>query len=136
MSAEAKHPTQPAVQQKQPRRLGSKTTTTTTTSNVSVYFLTVVVIFSIFGLYYLIRIRPGLMAKRKPSVRPPPSAGVPDTAHREPKKVQAPEKALSTMYVPTEVGHPVGRERVFLTNKGLRTYPVNEYGFPLPPTKA
>jgi hypothetical protein len=44
---------------------------------------------------------------------------------QQPKKMQA-------LYRPKEIGHRTGQTRVFVTNKGLRKYEVNEFNFPMP----
>lgn len=42
---------------------------------------------------------------------------------------------VKPMYKPAEVGHRSGRQKLFLTSKGLRSYETNEFGFPMPDRK-
>lgn len=42
---------------------------------------------------------------------------------------------VKPMYKPAEVGHRSGRQKLFLTSKGLRSYETNEFGFPMPARK-
>lgn len=118
------------------------------TSPLVLYGMLVVGLFLLFGLYYWFQLRPGWSAKKKHQISRRDVLGVPDTSHRPAANVAAaplaatahavvpPEKALATMYVPKEVGHRTGQQRVFITNKGLRVYETNEHGWPMPPVKA
>lgn len=49
------------------------------------------------------------------------------TRHEQDKK-----QVMTKYYKPKLVGHSTGKKRVFVTNKGLRVYDVNEFGMPLP----
>lgn len=56
--------------------------------------------------------------------------GKPDLEQEQaPKRSKKVAKAL---YKPQEVGVRTGRKRVFMTNKGLRVYEVNEKNWPMP----
>jgi len=116
-------------------------TATGGSSSVALYLGIVVLLFVVFGCYYWFKVRGGLVAKKKHQISRRDVLGVPDTQHRPavaepaPRVVGAtvpPEKALTTMYVPKEVGHRTGQARVFITNKGLRVYETNEHGCPMP----
>lgn len=113
----------------------------TASSPVYVFLLANVALFLCFGLYYWFRLRssgpPSAISKRlipntksrtpaAPVAPPPPPSDVPDVV----------EKRIKPMYIPREVGHRTGQKRVFVTNKGLRAYEVNEHGWPLPPVTA
>jgi len=39
---------------------------------------------------------------------------------------------VKSLYVPQEVGHRTGKQRLFNSSKGLRLYEVNEFGAPMP----
>jgi hypothetical protein len=41
-------------------------------------------------------------------------------------------KKMQALYRPKEIGHRTGQTRVFITNKGLRKYEVNEFNYPMP----
>lgn len=117
-------------------------------SSFSLYLVVALGLFLLFGLYYWYFILPKSARAQQPQLRPAHSigpqrreraGGVPDTTHREAAAEATarvasvpPEKALTTMYVPKEVGHRSGMQRVFLTNKGLRVYETNEHGWPMP----
>ena len=38
---------------------------------------------------------------------------------------------MKSLYKPKPVGHLTGEKRVFMTNKGIRVFPVNEQGWPV-----
>jgi len=42
---------------------------------------------------------------------------------------------LQPMYVPRDIGHRTGHKRVFITNKGLKVYDTNEFGWPMTDAK-
>ena len=127
------------------KRTSSKSSSSSSSSSslVSVYFIVVVALFVLFGLYYWFKVRSASNQKRKSQISRKDVLGIPDTTHRETVEtvtvvpgdrttVVPPEKALTTMYVPKDVGHRTGYQRVFITNKGLRVYETNEHGWPMP----
>lgn len=126
----------------------SSSSSSSSSSSASVYLLVAIGLMVLFGLYYWFKVRPGLSGAKKHQISRKDVLGVPDTAHRAAPPPAAaaataatssfpavvpPEKALTTMYVPKEVGHRTGHQRVFITNKGLRVYETNEHGWPMPP---
>lgn len=66
--------------------------------------------------------------RRAVVVAPAPTTGKPVSAVED----EVVKKFMKPMYKPQEVGHRTGRFKVFQTNKGVRTYEVNELGFPMP----
>ncbi len=60
-----------------------------------------------------------------------PSTGA-NSRHKSTAEVQQRERTVKAMYVPQAIGVPSGKERLFMTNKGLRMMPVTVENFPLP----
>jgi len=58
----------------------------------------------------------------------PSPAQVQDRAER----IDPVANAVKPLYKPQDIGHRTGNKRVFITNKGLRTYDTNEKGLPMP----
>jgi len=60
-----------------------------------------------------------------------PATGA-NSRHKSAAEVQQRERTVKAMYVPQAIGVPSGKERLFMTNKGLRMMPVTVENFPLP----
>jgi hypothetical protein len=79
--------------------------------------------------YYWFQLRQVISGKHKS-----PSAVV--VEQQQQKRKDDPVLAkVKPMYKPVEVGHRTGREKLFMTSKGLRSYETNEFNFPMPPRK-
>ncbi len=61
-----------------------------------------------------------------------PNKQAPSTKYKTPAEVDKVTEAVQAMYQPVEFGTRTGKQQVFRTSKGLRSYDVNEMGMPLP----
>ena len=51
---------------------------------------------------------------------------------KQQQKQKQKQQQTNPHYQPKESGHRTGQSRLFLTNKGLRSYEVNSEGYPVP----
>ena len=66
-----------------------------------------------------------LFYSRKAHIKSPQKPNAPNTRYRSAEEIQGRQNIVRAMYVPKDVGHRTGQERVFMTSKGLRSYEVS-----------
>lgn len=111
----------------------SNTNNANTTPSIALFACIILLLLALF--FYYFKLRKAVVQVQKVQKMRVPDNSVVNTKHKTEAEVAARQYVVKSMYIPKEIGHRTNTERVFLTNKGLRTMTVNSDGLPMPVRK-
>lgn len=103
------------------------------TPSIALFVCVILLLIVLFAYFFKLR-NASIHVKQRMKMRVPDQSQV-NIKHKNPADVEATQRIVKAMYIPQEVGERTTTERVFLTNKGLRTMTIDTRGHPMPTLK-